>query len=49
MRALSDEELARTAQTFAGEMTASEAVERVMIGHVDWHEGSIKATLDQPV
>ena len=45
VRSLSEEELARSAGTFAGEMTASQAVERVMIGHVDWHEGSIKATL----
>ena len=47
VRSLSAEELARSAETFAGEMTASQAVERVMIGHVDWHEGSIKATLSQ--
>jgi hypothetical protein len=48
VRALTDEELARTGQTFVGEMSASQAVEMVMIGHVDWHEGSIRATLDQP-
>ena len=45
VRSLSDEDLARSAETFAGEMTASQAVERVLIGHVDWHEDSIKATL----
>ena len=45
VRGLSDEELVRTGQTFAGEMSAAQAIERVLIGHVDWHEGSIKATL----
>jgi hypothetical protein len=45
VRALSDEELARTGQTFAGEVSASNAIERVLIGHVDWHEESIRATL----
>jgi hypothetical protein len=28
-----------------GELTAGEVVERIFIGHVTWHEGSIKATL----
>ena len=46
VRSLSDEELTRTAETFVGEMSASQAVERVLIGHVDWHEGSIRATLE---
>jgi len=49
VRAFSDEELARTGQTFIGELSAAQAVERVLIGHVDWHEGSIKATLGQPL
>jgi hypothetical protein len=48
VRALSDEELARSGQTFFGELSASQAVERVLIGHVDWHEDSIKATLSEP-
>jgi hypothetical protein len=46
--ALSEAELARTAQTFMGEVSALQAVEQVLIGHVDWHEGSIKATLGHP-
>jgi hypothetical protein len=49
VRALSESELARTAQTFLGELSASQAVERVLIGHLDWHEGSIKATLGHPL
>ena len=45
VRSLSDEELARRAQTFMGEVSAAQAVEQVMIGHVEWHEGAIRATL----
>ena len=45
VRGLSDEELVRTGQTFAGEMSAAQAIERVLIGHVDWHEESIRASL----
>ena len=46
VRALSDEELARRAETFTGEMSASDAIQRVLIGHVGWHEQSIRTTLN---
>jgi hypothetical protein len=49
VRGLSDEELAQTGRTMAGEMSGAEVVSRVFIGHALWHEGSIKASLGQPV
>jgi hypothetical protein len=45
IRGLSEEDLERSGHTVLGELTAGEAVERICIGHVTWHEGSIKATL----
>lgn len=38
-------ELDRRAQTIAGQMSVAETVERVVIGHVRWHQGSIEATI----
>lgn len=49
VRALSDEELERTGQTMIGEMNASQLVDRVIIGHIHWHQGSIEATLGHPM
>jgi hypothetical protein len=49
VRSLSDDELARTGQTMAGELSAAEVVSRVFVGHAIWHEGSIKASLGNPL
>jgi len=46
VRALSDEELARRAETFTGEISASDAIQRGLVGHVGWHEQSIRTTLN---
>lgn len=48
LRELSDEELGRTGRTFLGEMDAGQVVERILLGHIDWHEESIRVTLALP-
>jgi hypothetical protein len=45
IRSLSDEELARPGEGRMSSWTAEQLVRRVVIGHVAWHEGSIKATV----
>ena len=45
IRELSDQELDRRGRTMVGEVSVAEVVERVCVGHVTWHEGSIRATL----
>src|SRR5262249_45074024 len=46
VRGLSDEQLARSAQVIGGAtMTAEQMVERVLIGHVADHHGSIQAAV----
>jgi hypothetical protein len=45
IRGLSDEDLDRRGRIMLGEVSAAEAVERVFLGHITWHEGSIRATL----
>jgi hypothetical protein len=49
VRALSDDDLARTGRTMIGELSAGDAVERILIGHLTWHEGSIRATVGDPL
>ncbi len=46
VRGLSDEQLDRSAPVLGGPpMTAQQMVERVLIGHVQEHHGSIRATV----
>ncbi len=45
IRGLSEEELTRTGRTYLGELAAADVVERIFVGHLQWHEGSIRATL----
>ena len=49
VRGLSDEDLAVTGSTPFGELSVAEVVRRILIGHVVWHEGSIRATLGHPL
>jgi hypothetical protein len=44
VRSLSDEQLERPGQGEMSRWTAERLIRRVVIGHVTWHEGSIKAT-----
>lgn len=45
LAALSPDDLARTGKTMLGEIPVSEQVEKILIGHIRWHRGSIQATL----
>ena len=45
IRGLTDEQLARPGQGALSRWTAEQLIRRVLIGHVPWHEGSIRATL----
>jgi hypothetical protein len=46
VRGLSDEQLDRSAPMLGGPaMTAQQAIERILIGHVQEHHGSIKSTV----
>ena len=45
VRALSDAQLDRAATVMGGSMSAAQVVERILIGHVHDHLGSIKRTL----
>lgn len=45
IRGFTPEALARRARTMIGEQSLAEVVERVVIGHVAWHRGSIEATI----
>jgi DinB superfamily len=45
VRGLSEADLSRTGRTMLGEISAADAVARALVGHVTWHEGSIRATL----
>jgi hypothetical protein len=47
VRGLSDEHLEREGDTYAGRMSADRFVRRVVVGHVLWHEGSIRATFGE--
>ena len=47
VRSLSDEALARTGRTVLGPCSARDYVRRVLIGHVDWHRDSLKATVQR--
>ncbi len=46
VRGLSDEQLDRIAQARVGPMKVQEMIERILIGHVQNHLGSIRATID---
>jgi hypothetical protein len=45
LRGLDDEGLARTARSLIGPMTTEDFIKRVLIGHVYWHLGSVRATV----
>jgi uncharacterized damage-inducible protein DinB len=45
VRGLSDEQLDRSATVLGGSMTAQQAIERILIGHVQGHHDSIKAAV----
>jgi len=45
IRELSDEQLDRPGEGPLGAWTAERMIRRVVIGHVDWHEGSIRAAV----
>ena len=47
VRSLSDEALARTGRTVIGPCSARDYVRRGLIGHVDWHRDSLKATVQR--
>lgn len=47
LRELDDQQLERTTETAAGPMTVAQRIERVLIGHVTMHRGSIEAALRQ--
>ena len=49
VRGLSEEDLAVTARTPFGEVSVADFVGRVFVGHITWHEGSIRATLGHPL
>jgi hypothetical protein len=44
VRGLDDEALGRTARGIIGPMSTEDYIRRVLIGHVFWHLGSIRAT-----
>ncbi len=48
VRGLSDDQLDRIAQARIGPMKVQEMIERILIGHVQNHLGSIRATLAAP-
>jgi len=48
VRGLSDAQLERSATVMGGTMSAAQAIERILIGHVQDHFGSIKRTLGWP-
>jgi uncharacterized damage-inducible protein DinB len=45
LRQLDDQRLERTTETRVGPMTVAQRIERVLIGHVTMHRGSIEAAL----
>jgi len=45
VRSLTDDALARSGRTVIGPCSAEDYVRRVLIGHVDWHRDSLKATV----
>jgi DinB superfamily len=45
LRELDDQQLERTTETRVGPMTVAQRIERVLIGHVTMHRGSIEAAL----
>ena len=45
VRAISDEQLARTADVIGNQMSAQQFIEGVLIGHPQGHLGSIRATI----
>lgn len=49
IRSLSDDDLAVTGPTPFGEVSVADFVRRVLVGHVMWHEGSIRATVGHPL
>jgi hypothetical protein len=44
---LSDADLGRTGAGAVSRFTAEQLIQRVLIGHVKWHEGSIRAALEE--
>lgn len=47
VRSLSDEALNRSGRTVIGPCSARDYVRRVLIGHLDWHRDSLKATVQR--
>ena len=45
VRSLSDDQLERVSEGAQGTDTVESVIRRVLIGHVAWHEGSIRATV----
>ncbi len=45
LRTLTDDQLDRTSETPAGPMSVAQRIERVLIGHLTLHRGSIEAAL----
>jgi uncharacterized protein (TIGR03083 family) len=48
VRGLSDEQLARSASLLGQTMSAAQVIERILIGHVVQHTGSLRQALGQP-
>jgi hypothetical protein len=46
VRAIPDEQLDMTVDTLVGPMSVAQRIERVLIGHVKFHHGSIQAAVD---
>ena len=47
VRSLSDEALGRSGRTVLGPCSAETYVRRALIGHVDWHRDSLRATVQR--
>jgi DinB family protein len=47
IQSLSDHDLGRTGAGAMSGFTAEQLIQRVLIGHVKWHEGSIRAALEE--
>ena len=45
LRSLSDEQLERATETPAGRLSVADRIERVLIGHIRMHQGSIEAVI----
>lgn len=44
LRELAEETLERSGETYVGRLSCEQFIRRALIGHVRWHEGSIRAT-----